>query len=129
MVDINVTAIKGEDCSLLSASQAELGERAGQITWSNCMRLAKRLPLVTGENRDDIREHFQAYGAWDEDEINAWDDIHLSAMVWQEAASGFREFEDYCDSDFTVYQRKAEEGAISGRLYFSADQVWIYLGC
>lgn len=128
MCEINVSEIWNQDCALLSASQAELGENAGQITWRNCVALAEQLPLVTDENRDDIREHFAAYGAWDRDEINAWSDTELSAMVWQEAAASMREFEEYCDGDFERYERECERGTVSGRLSLGPNTAFIYLG-
>jgi hypothetical protein len=128
--DIDVTPILDEDCGLLSASRAELGENAGQITWRNCIALAERLPLVTDENRDDIRDHFADYGAWEREEIDARTDTELSAMVWQEAAACVREFEDYCGADRKVYQRKCEEGTCSGRLSIEDEprRAWFYVG-
>lgn len=128
MCEIDVTPILSEDCSLLSASQAELGPDAGKITWTNCLALAERLPLITDENRDDVRDHFRSYGAWECDEIEAWTDIELSAMVWQEAAASMREFQDYCDSDLEKYERECERGTISGRLWLSETTATIYLG-
>lgn len=92
-MELDVTPILLEDCALLSASQAELGPMAGEITWRNCLALAKRLPLATDANRDDIRDYFREYGAWSDEEIEAWTDTELSAMVWQEAAASMREFE------------------------------------
>lgn len=128
MCEIDVSQIWNQDCGLLSDSAAELGENAGQITWHNCLALARRLPLVTDENRDDVRDYFRAYGAWDSDEIDAWTDTELSAMVWQEAAANMREFEDYCDSDFAKYKEECGKGTISGRLALAPDWAFIYLG-
>ena len=129
MTEIDVSAIRSEDCSILSGSQAELGPDAGGITWRNCLALAERLPLATDTNRDDIRDHFREYGAWDSEEIDGWSDVELSAMVWQEAAAGFREFEDHCDSDLEAYEKACSEGRISGRLHLTEDgKAYIYLG-
>ena len=129
-MEINVTQILSEDCALLSASQAELGSCAGKITWRNSLALAELHPLISDANRDEVRDHFRAYGAWDADEINAWTDQELSAMVWQEVAAGVREFTDHCDSDLDTYRAECERGSISGRVYFSDDgaKAWIYLG-
>ena len=128
MTDIDVTEILACDCSLLSASRAELGEDAGGITWRNCLALAKRVPLTTDKNREDIRDHFREYGAWEDKEIDAWTDTELSAMVWQEAASSMREFVDYCDSDLKRYEEECERGRISGRLVLTETTATIYLG-
>jgi hypothetical protein len=129
MCEIDVTPILSEDCSVLSASQAELGENAGKITWRNCLALAERLPLVTDANRDDIRDHFASYGAWEHEEIDAWTDVELSAMVWQEAASCVREFYEYCRGDLEVYQQKCEAGKISGRLSLNSETGPAYFYC
>lgn len=128
MTDIDVTPILDEDCSILSASQFELGPEAGAITWRNCIALAERLPLITDANRDDVRDHFREYGAWKDEEIDAWTDTELTAMVWQEAASDVRQFEDHCDSDLARYEAACERGTISGRLYLTETTATIYLG-
>jgi hypothetical protein len=126
--EIDVSLILSHDCSLLSASQAELGPSAGQFTWRNCLKMAERHNLVTDANRDDIRDHFKAYGAWDREEIEAWTDTELSAMVWQEAAAAVREFEDHCGGDYDKYEEACERGTISGRLWLTETTATIYLG-
>lgn len=130
MCEIDVSPILTEDCSVLSASRAELGENAGRITWDNCIALAKRLPLVTDGNRDAAREHFASYGAWDRAEIEGWSDTELSAMIWQEAAASYREFEDYCEGDYDKYEAACESGSISGRLFLDRNgkTANLYLG-
>ncbi len=130
MCEIDVTPIMSEDCRVLSASRAELGNQAGQITWRNCIALATRLPLINDTNRDDARNHFAAYGAWDAEEIAAWSDTELSALVWQEAAADMREFEEYCGGDLARYEAACERGTISGRLFFNSatGPAYIYLG-
>lgn len=128
MCEIDVSQIWDEDCSVLSASRSELGDDAGKITWRNCLALAERLPLINDQNRDDARDHFKDYGAWDQEEIDAWTDTELSAMIWQEAAASMREFEDYCESDFAKYETECERGSISGRLSLGEGTATIYLG-
>lgn len=115
-LELDVSPLLDEDCGLLSGSQWELGPDAGKITWANCIKLADRFPLVTDANRQDIRDHFRGYGAWDADEIEAWDDTELSAMVWQEGAAAYRELD--------------EHGADEGRVYLSDDgtKLFLYLG-
>ncbi len=128
MCEVDVSAIWNENCPTLSASAAELGRNAGKITWANCIELAKRLPLVTDDNRQDARDHFCAYGAWDEDEIAAWSDTDLSAMIWQEAAADMREYRELCKGDLAKYEALVEQGQISGRLSLGTDTATIYLG-
>lgn len=128
MCEIDVTPILSEDCSVLSASQAELGPDAGKITWRNCLALAERLPLITDANRDDARDHFADYGAWTREEIDAWTDAELSALVWQEAAADTRHFEEDCEGDLARYEADCERGTISGRLMLGPNTATIYLG-
>jgi hypothetical protein len=115
-MEIDVTRLVEEiDCGQLSGSVAELGSNAGNITWSNCMELAKEMPVVDQEHADEIRDYFREYGAWDREEIDTWTLQELSAMCLQEAAANIREFES-CDS-WDEYQKDAEAGRFSGQLY------------
>lgn len=114
-----MSLLDSEDCGLLSGSQFELGPDAGGITWRNCLALATDHPLVTDENRQDIRDHFASYGAWEREEIEAWDDTALSAMVWQEGAAGVRELDEHDVEDGRVY---AAPGANGSR------KLYLYLG-
>lgn len=114
MTTIDVSKIRDFDAELMSGSVAELGDQAGRLTWSNCLVTADAYPLVTDENREDIRDHFRGHGAWDAEEIAAWDDRELSAMVWQEAAAGWREYE--------------EHGVTDGRVWVDGEIVTLYLG-
>lgn len=131
MNEIDVSLIADQDCSLLSASRFELGDNAGQITWRNCLALAERHPLIDDTNRDDARDHLADYGAWERSEIDAWTDVEISAMIWQEAAADYRDFAEYCDGVSQSYERACEQGQISGRLSFDPETcTWhIYLGC
>ena len=116
-IEVDVSSIWGEECRLLSASRAELGENAGRITWANCIELAKRLPLATDENRDDIRDHFRAYGAWDAEEI-ADDDLRARAVVqWlvaQGVASSRLEAKGY-GQERPIADNASEEGRAKNR--------------
>lgn len=130
MAEIDVSPIRVTYVHCMSASQAELGPDAGRITWENCLKFTDNTPLlVTDENRDDVRRHFLDYGAWDEDEVNAWSDRELTAMLWQEAAEDMRHFEDYCDSDLVRYQADCEAGRVSGRLMLDGEfKATLYVG-
>lgn len=129
-MEINVTLILAQDCKHLSASQAELGPYAGEITWKNCLALATGNPIVTDENRDDVRDHFRKCGAWDREEIESWTDIELSALVWQEAAASCREFREYAKGDLARYRELSEAGSVCGRFWITDDgQAIFYLGC
>lgn len=119
-MDIECTEIKeNHDCSLLSASIAELGPNAGSITWSGCMELAKEFRPITRSQAPEIRDYFQEFGAWDEEEIDSWTLQELNAMVIQEIANGIREMERY--ASYEMYHAAAEQGQASGQLFYGDD--------
>lgn len=133
MSEIDVSPILEADIAHMSASRFELGDDAGKVTWANCMAFAEEHPLTTDANRQDIRDHFAEYGAWDEQEIEAWTDVELSALVWQEAAASAREFFEHCEGNLRTYNRLSSEGKISARLYITRARqgkrkAWFYVG-
>jgi len=128
-MEIDITILKEQDCQILSGSIAELGENAGPYTWNNNLELAEEYPLVTDANRQEIRDHFGEYGAWDDEEIANWSDQELAALVLQEGAAEMREFEELCEGDWAEYDRLSSEGQISGRLSQGSDgKIYIYIG-
>lgn len=116
-MEFDVSFLLNEDCGLLSGSIAELGQDAGRITWQNCLELAINHPLATEDNREELESYFRDYGAWTADEIAAWSLQELSALCIQEAASNFREFEDYCEGDWDKYREESESGSVSGQMW------------
>lgn len=133
MSELDVSAILEAEVEYMSASRAELGDQAGRLTWQNCKNFAESHPLVTDENRQEIRDHFREYGAWDAEEIAAWDDTELAALVWQEAAASAREFFEACEGNLRKYHKAANAGRISARLTISRirkgkRKAWFYLG-
>ena len=76
----------------ISGSQAEHGPRAGQITWRNAMSHAEYLAPLTDEQMAAGRAYFAEYGAWDDEEIADWTNLHLRAMLVQEVAAVLREW-------------------------------------
>jgi hypothetical protein len=128
--EIEVTDLSREELCLYSASQAEMGPDAGRITWRNSEGYARDNCPITDANRDNVRAFFGDFGAWERDEIDGWDDTELGALLIQMAAGDLREAEsvawddDACAVDAEVYEREANKGRISGRLYFSGGRVW-----
>ena len=73
-----------------SASVAELGNGAGTITWQNALdRDAGHLD--TEEKRDAFKAYIRGFGAWDDEEIDAWSQRVLSALLIQVIAGDMRE--------------------------------------
>lgn len=78
----------------VSASQSELGDAAGQITWRNALeivRKADRWLLSPGcEAVDGMREWAGESGGWASDEIADWTDEECLALFVQNLASELR---------------------------------------
>ena len=117
-----------DDMPTLSGSQAELGPDAGKITWNNSLAYAAKHLLLTDEAmRENARRYFKGFGAWSADEMAAWSDAYLNALVTQEIASRIREMEHF-DSD-EEYQKAAEQGQVSGMIYKGDNGRWYaYIG-
>jgi hypothetical protein len=79
-----------------SGSIAKLGEDAGRRTWANCVKIGEGL-TITDEVANAIRSHFANYGAWDDDEVNGWDDATLASLIVQEIAETLNQLTDWHD--------------------------------
>lgn len=103
---------------LCSGSVAELGDRAGQLTWENsCDQLDEDSDLFAAivENADEVRDHFREYGAWSDEEIAEWSNVDLVGLVVQDFSAAYREL--------------TEDGSDSGRVYQGDDNEWyMYFG-
>jgi hypothetical protein len=113
----------------LSGSVVEHGQNASRITWNNSMEYGRDKPLLTTEDeRDAARDHFREYGAWTREEIAAWSDDELNAIMCQDVAAAIREME-VCNGDYAEYERLCNAGTLSGRLCRGDNGRWyFYLG-
>jgi len=116
-----------------SASIAEIGQNAGADTWRAAKDDSTEYPLLTtDEQREAFRNYIKGVGAWDTDEIAAMDDTDLNALCIQVISRDMRKSALSADTDdagWTEYERKAERGSISGRIYKGDDgKVYIYIG-
>ncbi len=117
-MEINITRFFSEaNPRNYSASQAELGKQAGQITWNNAVNDSPEYMFVTAENRAEFESHFRAYGAWSEEEIAAWSDQELNALFLQDVSAEIREFDDLAEGDWQEWEALFHAGMCSGRLY------------
>jgi hypothetical protein len=107
---------------LLSGSVAELGTRAGALTWENSQRYAKDAPLLKPMQIEEARDYFRSYGAWSDEEVVAWSVEEVQALVTQETASQIREYLTY--DSFEEYQTASEKGQASGRIFQDAKGEW-----
>jgi hypothetical protein len=103
-----------------SASVAEIGCNAGADTWrAACEDSADYMLLDTDEKRDAFRDYAASFGAWDREEIAAWSDTELNALLIQMISGDMREFNDLADGDWKAWEALCEDGTCSGRLYGS----------
>ena len=95
-MELNITQfIENEYMENYSASIAELGENAGQITWNNAKEYAENNPMLkTDEEIAEFKQYVVGFGAWDDDEIEAWNDIETNALLVQMIAGDHRNDSD-----------------------------------
>lgn len=110
------------DAYMISNSPNNLGENVGRITWDNALEAATDYPLVNDQNRDEVIQVLKGYGAWEEGDLLQWNNQSLSALVWQFAASDFREhWEPLFDGDCFDEDTQPAESMIHhdhGKFYF-----------
>ena len=130
-MELNITSFfENADAFNYSASQAELGQNAGKITWNAAVADSSEFMLLdTEEKREEWRADVRGFGAWDDDEIAAWSDQELDALLIQFISGDIREFESLCGDDWEEYQKLQEQGTVSGRMYLGDDgNVYFYVG-
>ena len=94
-MEINVTKLfsnKSYNPRLISASIAELGPNAGQITYNNSLSLANEVILVQSEDEiEEAIERLDEYGAWELEDMKEWSLQELSALIIQFVVGDARE--------------------------------------
>lgn len=101
-----------------SAGVAEIGQGAGAVTWSAACEDAPDYPLLdTEEKREAAREWAAGFGAWGEEEIAAWSDIELTALLIQYISGDIIEFQVLAGGDWHAWRDLCEAGTCSGRLF------------
>lgn len=111
-----------------SASAAELGDDAGAITWANAVDAADQWPdwLNTEDKREEFRTYVRTFGAWTGEEIAAWTDEGLTALLIQFIAGDIREQDG---KTWPEYLADSEAGCVSGNLYRGDDgEIYYYIG-
>ena len=114
-----------------SASVAEIGNNAGRATWqAACDDSEDFMLLDSDEKREEFRRYVKTFGAWSEDEIAAWSNIELNALLIQMISGDIREADlDTDDPDWDKYQEDSEAGRISGRIFKADDsKIYYYIG-
>jgi len=131
MLEIDVSFLLTEDAGQFSASRMELGDDAGGITWENACNAVDQISL-TPEEIQEAKDYIRDFGAWDDEEIDAWSDEETKALIIQFAAGDYREAESCCwddglnDIDWDgEYRAQSEAGRISGNLFMSNGKLYL----
>lgn len=127
-MEINITRFVLSECLRdYSASVAELGNGAGADTWRAACDNAPDYSdwLDTDDKRESLRDFVRGYGAWSDNEINAWSNDELTALLIQFISGDIRESGLDAGIDWHEYYEQAEHGTVSGNL-FRADDGQIY---
>ncbi len=140
-MDIDITSfVNEEDPSEYSASQMELGQDAGKITWTNAMRKAgyRRPPLLrTKAQFNAFRDHVREFGAWDVAEISGWSATECNALLIQMISGDMREMptDDDGEIDWAEVAIQSKAGRLSGNMFKcdvkghkSFGHIFYYLG-
>ena len=88
--EIDITSLLETDMFEFSHSQAEGGENAGPNTWNAAMNGPRPL-LTTPEQFDEFRDYVRGFGAWTDEEIEAWNENECQALLLQMIAGDTRE--------------------------------------
>jgi hypothetical protein len=136
-MDLNITQFFRDAAPMdYSASRAEIGNDAGPSTWRAAVDDSESFMLLDDDaKRDAFRDHVRGFGAWSEEELAAWSDRELNALLLQMIAGDMREpvgFElgaDTTEEEWQDYERQCEAGQCSSRISRAEDgDVYYYIG-
>jgi len=109
-MDIDITSLSDLDAFPLSHSQAEGGPTAGRDSWNASLEQVNETALLdTPEKLDAFREWVADFGAWDEDERNAWTPQECNALFLQWIAGDIRQAPGKHSDRFTFTERQPGE--------------------
>lgn len=132
-MEINITKFfSTANPSSFSASRAELGDDAGNITWNAAKEAVdEHLMLDTSAKVTALRDHMRGFGAWDDEEVDGWTVQECNALLIQLISGDIREAPDLNqeDWDWEAYEKLAEKGTCGGRMFKGTDgEIYYYLG-
>ena len=124
-LDITDFFLECDNPQQYSASVAELGAIAWQVTWRNATETARDVPLLrTEEEIAAAQKYFASMGGWSKHEVRQWPVEELNAVLIQDIAASMRE--GNLDSHATpenweYYEALTHTGQVSGNLFKSDD--------
>ncbi len=128
-MELNITRFFNTESAFdYSASCAEIGDDAGKRTWNNAVIASHNHAdlLDTDDKKDTFRAYVKTFGAWDENEIAAWTDNELTALLIQLISASMRENGlDSSEPDWEAYESDDNN---SGDIFRSGDEVYFYIG-
>jgi hypothetical protein len=131
-MEIDITTFFNEAAPMdYSASVAEVGNDAARATWQAACDDSNDYPMLDSEKkREEFRHYVKTFGAWSEDEIAAWSNQELNALLIQMISGDIREASlDTDEPDWNQYQKDSEAGRISGRIFKGNDsKIYYYVG-
>ena len=111
-----------------SASQAERGANVARDTYQAACAEGARAPLLPDEDhRQEFRDWVKAFGSWPKEEIDAWTEAELNALLIQFISGDARELETLTSDkngeiDWTIAEALVAEGIIPGRVWKGDNQ-------
>jgi hypothetical protein len=125
-MEIDITPLLETNMFPFSHSWAEGGENAGQNTWQAALEGPRPL-LSTPEQIAAFKDWTADFGAWDEDERNAWSDNEAQALFLQFIAGEVRQAgaDSLGELDWDEYEQGCEAGRFSS-CFFKGDDGKIY---
>lgn len=108
-MEINITHLLETDMFTFAHSRAEGGENAGQNTWNAALKGPRPL-LQMLEEFEAFRDHVEGFGAWDKEEIAAWDENECQALFLQMIAGDVRQCPAILEGVNFYEREEAEKG-------------------
>lgn len=112
-----------------SASILEIGQNAAAITWEHAKNDSEHFNLLqTEEMREAFKNRIRGFGAWDDEDIAAWDNTELNALFIQLISGDVRECSlSNSPPDWEAYEQE-KDGRCSGNIFKGVDgNVYYYL--
>jgi hypothetical protein len=133
-VEINITEyFMNGNHWMNSNSVANLGYNAATTTWNCAKEESLGFFFITDDNKEEIKEYFKGFGAWEREEIGAWSDIELNALLLQLISGDINELEYYDtgegETDWQAVEAAQGAGQISSNLTRTDNNEFYYYIC